>query len=509
MASADLSAPLRQGIFLIGRPKQWIPAFKNMFKYAFSENAYKGLTNDIRAKPNYKYMKEGGLSLTDIGSQLTTREEAFMSSWAEKIPLGGKVIRASNRAYSGFLNKLRADVFDDLYNSAAKQGLTKGNPKLVKDLAGFINAATGRGDLGMLDKYAVALNTTFFSPKLMASRIKLLNPVYYTKLDPFVRKEALKSLLTFGGTALSIFGLAKLGGARVGVDPRNADFGKIKFGNTRYDVLGGFQQYIRLAAQLITGQIVSSTTGKTITLGEGYKPLTRKDILQRFFEYKTAPVVSFAFALMTGQNTIGEPLNVPAEIANRFIPMVAQDIYDLAKEKDSIGQALVMGLPAIFGTGLQTYGKQELIYGKNQLGQPTSQVQPIPSMGESIAKRIFGQQPLGTSSSWNVETYYDQLLKMPQAQAASVFDQIAKTNPDLAKKIVDVVKERQKGITVENKTLKSKGVASGDRAIAIKKEFDKLKTQEEKARLWDEYVKKGVITKEVAQQLTQLLKGGQ
>ena len=66
--------------------------------------------------------------------------------------------------------------------------------------------------------------------------------------------------------------------------------------------------------------------------------------------------------------------------------------------------------------------------------------------------------------------------------------------------------ERDLGITTANKDLKAKGVASGDRALAVKKELDKLKTKEEKAALWEDYKKKGIITKEVARQLGILLK---
>ena len=48
-------------------------------------------------------------------------------------------------------------------------------------------------------------------------------------------------------------------------------------------------------------------------------------------------------------------------------------------------------------------------------------------------------------------------------------------------------------------------MASGDRALAIKKELDKLETKEEKAALWDDYTKKGIITKKVANQLKILI----
>jgi hypothetical protein len=503
MASVDLSAPLRQGIFLIGRPKQFLQSFGNMFKYAFSEKAYVGLEQSIKSRPTYELMRKAKIAFTGLGSALTSREEVIMANLPERIPFLGKVFRGSNRAYTGFLNKLRADVFDDIVRKAQITGKKLTDTEL-EGLGKFINAATGRGDIGQLQKASSVLNAAFFSPRLMASRINLLNPYFYATLSPIARKEALKSLFSFAGITGSILGLAKIGGVDVGVDPRSADFGKIKIGNTRYDILGGFQQYLRLAGQLLTGEIVSSTTGRTMTLGEGYKPLTRKDILLRFFENKTSPIASFIIGLMTGTTGVGEDFDLPTEVINRFIPMVVQDMYDLTQEEGAEG--ILMGLPAIFGAGVQTYGKQELKFGESTIGEPTAQIKSAQGLGEKIRELVLGQLPLGSSKGFSVESYFDQLSNLPREEAADIFNKISEANPDLAKKLSDVVKERELGITVKDKDLKSKGIASGDRALAVKKELDNLKTKEEKATLWNDYTKKGIITKEVARQLMILLK---
>ncbi len=454
MASADMSAPLRQGLFLIGRPKQWLPAFRDMFKYAFNEKSYQGLMEDIAKRPTYGLMKESGLSLTDIGTSLVGREEKFMSNLAERIPVLGHIVRGSNRAYTGFLNKLRADVFDDMVSSAQKLGL-KPEGKLLKDISTFIGSATGRGKLfGALERSAVALNSVFFSPRLMASRLNLLNPVYYIRLDPFVRKEALKSLLTFAGTATSVITLAKMGGAEVGVDPRSADFGKIKIGNTRYDPWGGFQQYIRLAAQLITGEHISSTTGIKTTVGEGYKPITRADILGRFLETKEAPVVSFAVGLLKGQSSLGQEFNIPQEVAQRFTPMVIQDMVDLAKERGLEG--IMMGTPGIFGVGLQTYSPNptEIVYSTKSIINNFKELQKQ-GRKEEAEKLVLRNKKL-IEMGLKLNPLQEDLSKFEKAK-------------DFIRKTVDLTPEqKKKGLTYTDMMIQKFGKKMEERYKEIK-----------------------------------------
>lgn len=357
MSSFDLSAPFRQGLFLINQPKRFFGAFSDMIKSFGSEKAFKELNESIIRKPTFKLMQENKLALTDMNTFLNKREEAFMSSWAEKIPLLGKGIKASGRAYTGFLNKLRADVFEDLYLKANKLGITEERPEMVRELAKFINTATGRGSLektalGNLERSAIALNSFFFSPRLMASRLTLLNPLYYIKADPFVRKEAIKSLLTLTGVATTVLTLAKLGGAKVEDDPSSSDFGKIRINDTRVDILGGFQQYIVAAYRLLSGKYTSTVSGETKQLGEGYKGLSRFDIALRQIESKEAPVVSFISRILKQKDAAGKPIKFSKEVMDLFTPMTIGALVDIAKEDPKLLPLSALGS---FGLGVQTY----------------------------------------------------------------------------------------------------------------------------------------------------------
>jgi hypothetical protein len=359
MASFDLSAPFRQGLMVAPRyPRTFFRNFNSMFRAFGSEKAYHAIHEDIVNRPTFDLMQRGGLALTELGS-LEQREEQFLSNFAERIPVAGHGVRASGRAYTGFLNKTRADVFDTLVSKAAEQGLDVEDDKLLQSIARFVNSATGRGDLGAMQKHALALNTLMFSPRLLWSRLNFMNPVYYARLDPFARKEALKAAVSLAGTISLVLYLAKLGGANVNTDPRNADFAKMRFGNTRVDVLGGFQQPLRVIAQLTSGKIVSSTTGKTLTLGpQGPGKLSRRDILQRFFETKLAPVPSLINDAFKGTDFEGKPFSWKKAAYQRMIPLLAQDAADLYHEGGWLPAVGGYGLGA-FGVGIQTYGPKQ------------------------------------------------------------------------------------------------------------------------------------------------------
>lgn len=375
MASMDFSAPLRQGIGLIHKPEFWT-AVKPMMKAWASEDGFRASQNEIanrplfreRAGPNGKvlpsFADDAGLKLTDL-TDLSKREEAIMSTWAEKIP----GVRRSNRAYTSFLNNLRADTFESLIKDGKVFGAdAKANLPLARELANFVNTASGRGSLGSLEKAAVPLNTLFFSPRLIASRVQMMNPKYYIMASPQVRKEALKSLLAIAAAGNTVTQLGKMAGGTVSMDPTSSDFGKLKIGNTRIDPYGGFQQYIVAASRLMSGKVTSSTSGNEYDLNNPQGPYdpTHYDVLERFGRGKLHPVLGFAYSFLRGKKEMsGKPMDFttsnPMEnaVAQRFIPILLQDFYELAKT-DELSPELkaLVGTLSTFGMGTQTYDSQ-------------------------------------------------------------------------------------------------------------------------------------------------------
>lgn len=361
VTSFDMSAPLRQGIVLtVTKPKAALGGAKEMFRQVFSEENFQKWLKDIPNNPLYRKMKDSGLYIADptkVSGGLSAREEKFMTNFAEKIPFMGSIIRASQRAYVGYLNKLRVDVFTQLTNKFTKEGVA--TPENLKSLANFINNASGRGSMGSFERVAQELNTVFFSPRLIASRFNMLNPVWYAKQTPVVRKEAIKTMAEFIGVGSSVLMLAKLGGADVEIDPRSTDFGKIKVGNTRWDVWGGFQQWVRVMSQLISGQRKAPSSGDIVELSKKKYPFeSRKDVAERFIVGKTAPIPSLVYELLQGQKLFGESISLPREIAENTIPLYLQDAKEVVDEFGPEG-IFYVGVPSFFGVGAQTYKSRD------------------------------------------------------------------------------------------------------------------------------------------------------
>jgi hypothetical protein len=246
------------------------------------------------------------------------------------------------------------------------------NKALAKEIGDFINTATGRGPLKTqlpslaggklgireqsLEQNAQLLTNTLFSPRLFASRVRMLNPATYMMATPMVRKQYLKAFLATAGAWGTVSGLAKLAGADVSMDTNSADFGKIRIGNTRLDPAAGFQQYIVAASRLLSGHTTSSGTGKDFELGQGYQAQTRGEVAQRFMTNKLHPVMKFANDVAFASKY--QPFQVADRTLQMFIPLIVGDTMDIIKEDPSMFPLLA---PVVAGMGTQTYGKGEAV----------------------------------------------------------------------------------------------------------------------------------------------------
>jgi hypothetical protein len=375
MASMDFSAPLRQAVVATtAHPILASKAFVEMFRQAVSQKRYDRWLNDLYSSDIYPMMKESGLYIADANNhELNAKEERFMSNIAERIPVIGTIgVKGSQRAYTAYLNKMRVDMFLQATDAFIRDGKTmENNPELYKAWADFTNAATGRGSLGKFEEAGAVLNNVFFSPRLIASRISLLKDIISfggINVPKEIRVRKMRDLLSFIGVGLSAVSLVSLATGVFGdedddifveQDARSSDFGKIRVGNTRFDVWGGFQQYIRVATQLSTQQ-VKATSGKVYDLDKDKFPFKGGgDVAWSFIQGKFAPVPALAFNVINGgKNMIGEDVTWKSALWNNLVPLTAQDAVD-AYQDGGVGRVFMVVPAATFGIGASTYLPRE------------------------------------------------------------------------------------------------------------------------------------------------------
>lgn len=386
MATGDLSFGGRQGAALGSRfPKQWGRANVESVKYALNKDYFDTEMNKIKSADDYTTITDKMNVQLPAADKNT--EEAFASAdYAEKIPGAGKVVQGSDRAYSGGLTNLRYNVAHSIIDKA---GGPDNYLKVMENVYGdkadeamqalgeVINTFSGRGGKagGLVESHMKTLSTTLFAPRLWAAKLNSLNPMWYGRIykaNPEAGKLALQTQATFLATAGAVLSLAGAAGATIEWNPESADFAKIKVGNTRYDILGGLQQNIRLLAQEATGKKINSQTGQQETLGDGFGKATRKDILYEAFQNKENPLLSLATTLLEGHDQVGNPVNVKTEVADRLIPLNVQDIHSTGQDVGSYVKGAAMSLPGFGGVGVQTYGTTPTKdMGKDASGKPT------------------------------------------------------------------------------------------------------------------------------------------
>lgn len=382
MTSIDLSAVRRQGGFIvIGHPIRALKIFPDMFRALASEKAQFRINEEIRNRPNAPLYVQGKLYLAQDGPgvSLSKMEEAYMSRWAKKIPGVG----ASERAYTTFLNKLRADSFDAMVETLTKSG--KPTPEEVRAIANAVNVFTGRGDMGQHATAAATLNKMFFAPRYVLSRFQILTgqPLRRgatMRTRALIAKEYARALIGSG----IVISLGIAAGGEVETDSRSTDWMKIRFGNTRLDTLFGLQQATVLMSRLASGKTMNSAGQLVPIRGDvAFGKGDSFDILARFARTKLAPIPGATVNLLAGRDMMGQPVTPASTAANLITPISLADIYK-AMEDQGVPKGTIFAILSTFGEGLSTYQTKS---------SPVEATASRTQIRSSVRKPMRGQHP--------------------------------------------------------------------------------------------------------------------
>jgi len=383
-STCDFSFWRQQAPLIVLNAREFLPANVEAFKAIFKQSAAEASWSRITKDPLYAiYERIGADFLRPLHLPKGTarwrgvEEYGYLQGtdrpipkFTEKIPF----VKYSERAFITGTNEHNWRIFKKYYKAMSKQSdmIASGKIKLkpgeafdieasLKKISTGLEDLTGRAQLGRIGDLAPVANSMFFSLRLNLGRIltvrDLLSP------DPILRKFAWGNALSFVGTITAV----ELLGERLGLwdietDPRSADFMTIRIGNTRVDPWGGYKQFVVFMSRVFTGTGISSVTGQEYDADF-------MDIAGDLFRSKLSPFASAIVDFFTGENYIGEPIDLTniEQWADRIAPFALVDLYEAYRENIMVGMAVT--IPVLLGASVQTYtGNWDENYAK--LGLP-------------------------------------------------------------------------------------------------------------------------------------------
>jgi len=355
-SSGDLGHIARQGkqgtlYLLTHKPSEVGTAFKEMAKQTFSEKEFKTFHEKLAQDPKLLRMsKDFRLDMPGLPGHLG--EEAFHGGEAiESAPVIGAYVKASDRAYTSYMNSIRYSLVKDGISRLEKSGFTMDkNPEKYRELARGINIITQRGDIS--GKAAQLFNTAsnvFWAPRAKWSRIQQIGELVKPGESGRLARQGLAHTMAFNAL---LFGLlkAKYGDdVKFNTDPENTDFLKIRIKNTTVDPWFGLGAIIRSANQGVSGEKTSGSTGKTV-------PVSASDAVGSFLTNSLAPGITMLYELASGKSTLGFEKSRLESLLG-VAPLAMRDIRDIAEEHGLDG--LLLDILSYEGEQINTFNPKK------------------------------------------------------------------------------------------------------------------------------------------------------
>jgi len=370
-------------VAMIAHPRSAVKALPASFTDFVSAKNQERWLASVHSSELFPLAKKAGLDITEPKSlKASEREDMYTHNLLDRtIKYKGKkyiiskyITKPFERIFTGLGNRMRWNLWQrgvaKLYEDGFKW---ESHPEEFKALAKVLNTETGRGSLHpQVDKAFNLVSAGIWSPRLMASRMNILglgdignmlaggNKGYYGGLTPRMRAYALKDVAKFIVFGTLLMGLAGLSFADdVDLDPNSSTFGTFSVNGKRYNIWGGFTQYVRLIAKLIAG-------GEKKTDGTFAESNQLKTSL-RFLWSKTTPAVGTGISLLNKNNAdyMGKPVTGMGALENLTIPL---SIRGIAKgvDREGWGSVIWTGIPSFVGVNVN----YESDFNNNDGGKP-------------------------------------------------------------------------------------------------------------------------------------------
>jgi hypothetical protein len=318
-------------LFQPSKWKQFFPFFINQFKYSTSVSKYEQAMEDLKNHPDYTFWERAGLAV-DPGKKYDDYQGDFAKK-ISKTKLGSFFNKLSAAGDRGFFALkvyrlgLAKSFYDNLSASQKAEVNKKGISTVAVEIAKLVNHATGTSELdlgrGNISKF---VNTSFFAPKLEASRwqsligdpVRALNAISKGNSATQAEKAMAKRVVRNAGEKLVMY--AALLGVNAGVlaatdsddeinftDPSKSDYLKFKVLGKTVDPTGGMQSTLRFLYSMLHPSYIGIEGGTRKEMREtpGNK---MTNILATQARYKLSPVASTGIDIITQTDAMGRPL---------------------------------------------------------------------------------------------------------------------------------------------------------------------------------------------------------
>ncbi len=330
--------------------------------------SFSDAVNTMRNKHGYEQVRDAVLA--DAFSRenyrdyvdyklLVEHEEQFPTSLVGKIPLAGRLFKASENAFTNGAMRLRMDLYD-LYKKQAElarkrdpqNGPDVNSKAWKKATAEMVGSMTGRGH-GKFGDNSLA-RTLLWAPKMVQANWNFLTAHTFGKglEDPWVRKQATinagKNVLATAG----VLAIANALGADIDLNPTSPNFLKIKVGNTRIDVMGGGGAILTAISRFVSlgvKQIQDPSLRKGLS--------TLEDLGYDFLANKTKPTVRPFADFMRNHDYKGDPIVWENYFADLATPISINNFIKLfhGPDKDGSLEATLGAIADFFGFNASTY----------------------------------------------------------------------------------------------------------------------------------------------------------